>query len=196
MAGLAHAGVGLASKRIAPTVPVWILVIAAYAIDLIWGIFFFAGIERLPEPNSPTTNPWSHGLFMAVVWSILIGLITALISRNRRTSLIIGLLVFSHWIVDFISHPMTAVFPGATGLPLFFDGSPTIGLGVWRTQLGVNIGEYGTLILGFVIYILTLRGLKKEKKLLAQACDAMACQEGIDHERYKHLSRSTPRAGG
>jgi hypothetical protein len=169
MAGLAHAGVGLASKRIAPKVPVWILVVAAYVLDFIWSIFFFAGIERLPEPNSPTTNPWSHGLFMAVVWSVLISLITAFISRDRRTSLIIGLLVFSHWVVDFISHPMTAVFPGDTGLPLLFEGSPTVGLGVWSTQMGVNIGEYGTLILGLVVYSLTLRKLRKEKKLLAQA---------------------------
>jgi hypothetical protein len=169
MAALAHLGVGLAAKPAAPKIPVVVLVISAYVIDFIWGVFFFMGIERMPEPNSPTTNPWSHGLFMAVVWSVLAGLVVALISHNRRTSLIIGLLVFSHWVVDFISHPMTAVFPGDTGLPLLFEGSPTVGLGVWGTQLGVNIGEYGTLIVGFVIYLLTLRKLRREKKSLAQA---------------------------
>jgi len=168
MAALAHLGVGLVAKPAAPKVPVIVLAVSAYVIDIIWGILFFAGIERLPEPNSPTTNPWSHGLFMAVVWSVLAGLVVALISRDRRTSLIIGLLVFSHWGVDFISHPMTAVFPGDTGLPLLFEGSPTVGLGVWGTQLGVTIGEYGTLVVGFVIYFLTLRKLRREKKSLAQ----------------------------
>ena len=164
MAVLAHAGVGLASKRIAPKVPVWILIIAAYVIDFIWGIFFFAGIEHMPAPDSPTTNPWSHGLLMAVIWSLLAGFITWLISKDRRISLIIGGLVFSHWVIDFISHPMTAAFPGDTGLSLLFDGSPTVGLGLWSTQLGINIGEYGTLVLGLIIYILTLRKLRKENR--------------------------------
>ena len=169
MAGLAHLGVGLAAKPVAPKVSLVVLLVSTYVIDMVWGIFFFAGIEHLPQPGLTTTNPWSHGLFMAVVWSVLAGLVAALISRNARLSVVIGLLVFSHWVVDFISHPMTAVFTGDTGLPLLFEGSPTVGLGVWRTQLGVNIGEYGTLILGFFIYILTLRKLQREKKSLAQA---------------------------
>jgi len=164
MAGLAHAGVGLASKRIAPKIPVWILVIAAYLIDIIWGIFFFAGIEKMSGSDSSATNPWSHGLLMSLIWSMLAGLVTMLISKDRRTSLVIGLLLFSHWIIDFISHPMTAVFPDNTGLPLLFEGSPLVGLGVWRTQAGVYIGEYGTLIVGLVIYILTLRKLRKENR--------------------------------
>lgn len=182
MAGLAKAGIGLASKRIIPKVPLWILLVAAYAIDVIWGIFFFAGIERLPEPNSVTTSPRSHSLFMAVIWSLLTGGISGLISRNRRASLIIGLLVISHWVVDFISHPMTAMFPDDTGLSLLFDGSPIVGLGVWSTQLGVNIGEYGTLILGFVIYIFTLRKLREVK-------------EAMNRELHKHLFYPTPGSG-
>lgn len=154
MAGLAHAGVGLAAKRVAPKTPLVVLVAAAYVIDIIWGIFFFAGMEHLS---------WSHGLLMALLWSLLAGVLTALVSHSRRSGLIIGLLVFSHWVVDFISHPMTAVFPEATGLPLLFENSPIVGLGVWRTQLGVNIGEYGTFILGFVLYVLTLRKIRREE---------------------------------
>ncbi|MBN2115808.1 MAG: hypothetical protein JW730_04515 [Anaerolineales bacterium] len=164
MAALAHAGVALASKRIAPKVPVWILLIAAYVIDIVWGIFFFAGIEQLPALDSSTTNPWSHGLLMAVIWSLLSGFLMMLVSRDRYTSLVIGALVFSHWIIDFISHPMTAAFPGDTGLSLLFDGSPTVGLGLWSTQLGINIGEYGTLMVGILIYIFTLQKLREEKR--------------------------------
>ncbi len=97
---------------------------------------------------------------------LLTGGISGLISRNRRTSLIIGLLVLSHWVVDFISHPMTAMFPDDTGLSLLFDGSPIAGLGVWTTQLGVNISEYGTLFLGLVIYIFSLRKLREVKEAM------------------------------
>ncbi len=163
MAGLAHVGVGLAAKRIAPRMPVGVLVVAAYAIDVIWGVFFFAGVERMPEPGQPAINPWSHGLFMSIVWSALAGLLVALAGRDRRAGLVIGLLVFSHWAVDFISHPMTAAFPGDVGLPLFFAGSPLVGLGMWSTQLGLDIGEYGTVILGLIIYVMTLRMLGRQK---------------------------------
>jgi hypothetical protein len=35
--------------------------------------------------------------------------------------LVIGLIIFSHWVLDFITHPM---FGGPPDLPLLFDGSP------------------------------------------------------------------------
>ena len=168
MAALTHAGVGLAAKRIAPNVPVWILVVSAYAIDIIFGVFWALGIEHTPDSGVATASPYSHGLFMALIWSLLAGLIARRISRSDRTGTIIGLMVFSHWIVDFISHPMTAVFPEDTPLPLFFDGSPTVGLGVWSTQLGVSIGEYGSLVLGLVIYLLTLRKLRRDRQTAEQ----------------------------
>ena len=165
MAGLAHVGVGLAAKRFAPKVPVGVLLLGAYVIDIVWGVFFVVGVEHF---GVTTTNPWSHGFFMALVWSGVAAFIAQRCCHNLRTSVIVGLLVFSHWVVDFISHPMTAVFPGDTGLPLFFDGSPTVGLGVWSTQLGVNVGEYGTFIAGLAIYLLTRAKLKKERKVHAR----------------------------
>lgn len=51
MAGLTHLGVGLAAKPAAPKVPLAILIVSAYAIDIIWGVFFLTGVERLPEPG-------------------------------------------------------------------------------------------------------------------------------------------------
>lgn len=176
MAGLAHAGVGLAAKRVTPKVPLIALLVAAYAIDFIWGIFFLTGLEGSSQSGQESPSYWSHSLFMALVWSVLIGVAVMLVSRNRSTALMIGILVFSHWAVDFISHPMTAVFPDDTGLPLLFSETPLVGLGVWRTQLGVNIGEYGTFIVGLIIYLLTLRNLRKDKHTAAQQSDKSITQ--------------------
>jgi hypothetical protein len=164
MAAMTHMAVGLVAKRIAPKMPVILLILAAYVIDMIWGVFYYFGIETMADGT--TTNPWSHGLFMSLVWSALVGLVTFLISRNHRAGWIAALLVFSHWIIDVISHPMLFAFPHDTGLSLFFDGSPTVGLGLWRTELGVNIGEYGMLALGFVIYVFTLIKIWREKKVI------------------------------
>jgi len=163
MAGLAHTGVGLAAKHFAPKVPLWILLVGAYTIDILWGVFYFAGVESYPTPGVVAACPWSHGLFMSLLWSAAAALLAALFSRSFRTSLFMGLLVFSHWIVDFISKPMLAAFPTDSGLPLLFDGSPVVGLGMYSTQIGVNIGEYGSLIFGLAIYIFTVRKIKREK---------------------------------
>lgn len=164
MAVIAHLGVGLAAKRVAPKANVGVLILGAYAIDIIFGAFYFAGIEHMPGPNPVTTNPWSHGLFMALVWSLSLGLIALAISHSRRAAIIAGLLVFSHWVIDFISHPMTGAYPDDTRLSLFFDGSPTVGLGLWSNDLNIAIGEYGTLAIGLVIYIITVIQLRQKRK--------------------------------
>ena len=165
MAGIAHMGVGLAAKRFAPDVPVGVLMVSAFAIDIVWGAGFVVGLDHLSQTDQAAAFPWSHSLLMAVVWSGIAALLAQRFYRSRRTSIIIGLVVFSHWIVDFISHPMTAIMPNATGLPLAFEGSPVVGLGVWSTPLAVGVGESVLLIGGLVIYLLTRARLQKEKKL-------------------------------
>lgn len=161
MAALAHLGVGLAAKRAAPNLPLYVLILAAWAIDLVWAIFWLAGVEHLAGPGR--SAPWSHGLPMALLWSALAGGVALLVRRDRRTALFIGALVFSHWIVDFISQPMSYSFPGSLGPPLLFEGSPTVGLGLYRTALGQNLGEYGTLALGLALYLSARWKLRRER---------------------------------
>ena len=162
MAGLAHLGVGLAAKRVAPGVPAPVLVVAAYAIDIVWGAFWLAGVE--PDPGVSAPAPWSHGLFMSLVWSATAALIAWLISHNKRTTLIIGLLAFSHWVIDFIAKPMTHAYPGDVGVTLLLGGSPVVGLGAWGTATREYIGEYGTTALGLVIYAVTAWRLRSERR--------------------------------
>ncbi len=111
------------------------------------------------------TNPLSHGLAMAAVWTSLSMLVAAAVSRDRRATGTVGLLVFSHWLVDFISKPMTGVFPQDTGLPLGFEGSPTVGLGLYRSKRVANAVEYGSLAVGAALYLQTVasgRGRRTE----------------------------------
>lgn len=164
MAALAHLGVGLAAKRVNNKVPLYVLIIAAWGADIIWGLFFFLGLEAYPAPGNNAPSPWSHGLLMNILWSTTAFLIAKLISRSTRISIFIGFLFFSHWIVDFLTHPMRAVMPDDPKLPLLFNGSPLVGLGLYSTQLGINIGEYGTLIIGIIFYFLALKKLKQDKQ--------------------------------
>lgn len=82
-------------------------------------------------------------------FAIGLAAIAFLFFRNRRTSIIIGLVVFSHWVLDFIVHPQE--------LPLLFGGSPMVGLGLWIFQPGLVISgilEVALLAGGIVIYLL------------------------------------------
>jgi len=64
---------------------------------------------------------------MACVLSLGAAAVTALFTANRRLWLLVGTLVFSHWLVDFITQPMRAAFPGAGfRMRVFFTPSPTI----------------------------------------------------------------------
>jgi hypothetical protein len=166
MAGLTHLAVGLASKRITPGISVWFLVFCAYLIDILFMIFMIAGIEQLPLPDQVGTAPWSHSLFMAIIWSVLATVIALHFLHDSRTSIILGLLVFSHWIIDFVSQPMTFVFPNSAS-PLLhpFGGAPSIGLGVWSTEMGVFLGEFSSLIIGIAIYLLIWRKLQNEQEI-------------------------------
>ena len=161
MAALAHFGVGLAAKRVAPSVPRGVLMLGVWLLDLLWGLFFLVGLEHLPEAGR--ASPWSHGLFMAVVWSLLAASAAFLVRHRWQAGAFIGLLVFSHWAVDFISQPMTHQFPGSVGPPLRFEGSPTVGLGLYRTALGQSIGEYGTLAVGTALYVLAVLKIRRAR---------------------------------
>jgi len=151
MAGIAHVGVGFALKWAAPKAPVIGLLVAAEALDLLL-------IPLLAAPVGTDTLSLTHGLFMAGVWSMAASALAALFRCDARTSLVIGFAVFSHWILDFITHPMGAIFGGKPlppDLPLFFAGSPKVGLGLYNGSIGLAIVfDVGLTIVGAVAYIM------------------------------------------
>lgn len=155
--GPAHLGVGLATKRVVPEMPLWLLLVASETLDLLTFAFEAVGLERFAVSHSdfqhgttievPASVPWSHGLFMAAVWSVVAGAIVYAGYRDRRASGIIGLVVFSHWLLDVIVHP---------GLPLFFEGSPQVRLGLWMSDPGYVASivlDVGLLVAGLAVYL-------------------------------------------
>jgi membrane-bound metal-dependent hydrolase YbcI (DUF457 family) len=153
MAGIGHIGFGFAAKPIAPKVHIVVLLIATELIDILWGFFYFTGIDRSIDANS---SPWTHSLFMSLVWSVLAALMAIRIYHDRRSGLIIGLLVFSHWVIDFITHPMGAIFGGKPlppDLPLFFNSSSKVGLGLYNHSFTIAIAtDIIMLVFGLAIY--------------------------------------------
>jgi len=168
MAALAHVGVGLAGKKLAPGVPLGVLLLGAWAIDIVWAGFWLAGLDHLPTVGLDVPAPWSHSLLMAVLLSLGAAFVTSLFGRRAATRAFIALLVFSHWIVDYITQPMNAAFPGAGfRMRVFFSASPTIrGLGLYDSTPVMYVVDYGVLLAGIVIYVATVRrGRSREEAL-------------------------------
>ena len=155
-----HLGIGFAAKPVAPKAPLWVLLVATQVLDLLSFLFMAVGIESMGVTTidlsrgiqylTPASVPWSHGLLMSVVWSILAGAIAYLFYRDRRTGIVVGLLVFSHWVLDLIVH--------LPDLPLLFDGSTLVGLGLWGSGPGLVISGILELVLltgGIAVYMVT-----------------------------------------
>jgi membrane-bound metal-dependent hydrolase YbcI (DUF457 family) len=163
MAGIGHIGLGFMAKPLAPKAPLWLLLITTEAIDLLWMLFYFTKFDQ------SSGSPWSHGLFMSAIWSIIAMLLVFLILRDRRSAIVVGILVFSHWVIDFITHPMGAIFGGkplSPDLPLFFGSSPKVGLGLYNHSYTLAVAtDLGLLILGIILYIRYRVKLSREKAL-------------------------------
>ena len=169
MAALVHIAVGFASKPLSRKKPVWVLIIAAELLDIFAILFALFGIERTGYA------PWTHGLLMSLAWSVAFGALSIWIFRNYRIGLFLGGLVFSHWIIDFITHPMGAVFgghPSEPDLPLLFGGSRNVGLGLYNYSIVVAYAiEYGTIAIGiavYVLYTLRQRRIRKAEELIGK----------------------------
>ena len=172
MAAIGHLGVGLAAKAVAPEVNVGYLILGNYVLDILWFGFAAVGLETWPKPGVEGHPAyWEHSLLMATVWSVLFGLLASWLGRRSRhrthVGVVFGLMVFAHWVVDFITHPMTALAPGDTGLPLAFAGSPMIGLGLYRTMTAVWVTEIGSVVVGLAIYIWAKRRIKRARAAAA-----------------------------
>ncbi|MBN1259333.1 MAG: hypothetical protein JXB35_01515 [Anaerolineae bacterium] len=139
--GPGHLGIAFAAKTAAPKAPLWSLLVASETLDLLSFGFFAVGLEKPGVSKTdrahgvqvitPGKIPWSHGLFMSVIWSIAAAALARWVYKDQRASAAIGLTVFSHWLLDAIVHP--------PDLPLLFDDSPKIGLGLWSSGPGLII---------------------------------------------------------
>src|SRR5580765_1936580 len=102
---IGHFAVGLAAKRVAPSVSLGTLFVACELLDLIWPVFVLAGIERVRiDPGNTAftpldfiSYPWTHSLLMSAGWAVLFALLYFSIRKNPRAAIIVGAVVLSHW---------------------------------------------------------------------------------------------------
>jgi hypothetical protein len=162
MGPIGHCAIAMAVKPLAPRVSVGILLIATLLLDILAMAFMRIGIEGAEKVG----NPWSHALLMSVIWSILGAFLVGTVYRSYRAGAVVGVAVFSHWILDFISHPIP--FPSFSwrtwqwdnghplppDLPLLLANSRRVGLGLYNSISAVAATELeiAMFVVGTAIY--------------------------------------------
>jgi len=143
-----HYGVSFAAKRAEPAIPLWVLFIAVQLLDVLWAPFVLLGIEKVRiVPGFTASNPldlyympYTHSLVAAIGWSVIAFLAYRFAVRSAppRAAAIVGLAVFSHWVLDFLVH--------RPDLPLY-DNTAKVGLGLWNLP-AVALGLEALLLFG------------------------------------------------
>ncbi len=142
-----HYGVSFAAKKAEPGVPLWVLFIAVQLLDVLWAPFVLLGIEKVRiVPGITASNPldlyympYTHSLLAATGWSVVAFLVyRALRPGPGGAAAIVGVAVFSHWVLDFLVH--------RPDLPLY-DNTAKVGLGLWNRP-AVALGLEALLLFG------------------------------------------------
>lgn len=146
---IGHFALGFAAKSAAPKVSLGTLFLAAQLIDLLWPTFLFMGLERVRiEPGATAVvplvfehYPYTHSLLAVLGWAVLIGGLHLLLMRDRRSALVLALLVLSHWVLDLLVHkPDLQILPWSdtvVGLRLWSSLTLTLALEVPLFMMGV-----------------------------------------------------------
>jgi hypothetical protein len=160
-----HLAPAFVAKTIDREIPLWVLVFAAFLLDIIWSAFVLLGIERIAiEPGITAANPldlryvpFSHSLVAAGIWSLVAAMGYANFvqwGRVRGLALVVGGTVLAHWFLDLLVH--------RPDLPLI-GTSMKVGLGLWAFPIPALLLEIG-LFLGALLWLFQ-RGRLESRRL-------------------------------
>lgn len=154
---IGHFGVGLAGKKPGSKLSLGLLFLAVQWLDLLWPLLLLLGIEKVEiqegntafTPLNFTHYPISHSLVAVLIWSLLFGVVYYVLKKDVKTAVVLGLLVSSHWVLDFVTH--------RPDLPLISSDGVKYGLGLWNSVAGTIIVEGAIFVLGIWLYIKTTK---------------------------------------
>jgi hypothetical protein len=153
-----HYSVAFAAKSDKNKIPLWVLFIAVQFLDYIWATLVLLGIEKLYVIKGFTAgsmldsyfHPYSHSLITAILWSCVAAIVYKPICSwlgfvyTKSAALIIGVAVFSHWILDLIAHPRDLAI---------YDDTWKVGFGLWNYRDPEFALEIGLLGAGILLYL-------------------------------------------
>jgi len=145
-----HYGPSLGLRHASGGVPLWVLFLAAQFVDIVWSVLVISGVEKVRITPGFTASspldlyymPYTHSLAASVVWALVVGWLASLV-WSRRGGVVVGVCVFSHWVLDLPVH--------VADLPLWGDAYK-VGFGLWDRPVIAFVLETAVLFVGAAIY--------------------------------------------
>jgi hypothetical protein len=148
-----HFGLAAGVKAKERFLPLWSLMLATVWLDVLFIPLFAAGAETIDD--YPGTDggygdvlihaDWTHSLVGAAAIAVATGW---LVTRwwGRRGGVVIGAVVFSHWLLDLVVHrDDLAILPGNAG-------DMRVGFGLWEYKGATAAVEAALLLAGAFLY--------------------------------------------
>jgi membrane-bound metal-dependent hydrolase YbcI (DUF457 family) len=148
-----HFGLAAEVKSKEQFVPLWALMLATVWLDVLFIPLFAAGAETIDD--APGTDggygdviihaDYTHSL----VGAAIIALVTGWVATRwwgKRGGIVVGAVVFSHWILDLIVHRHDMpLLPGNLG-------DVRVGFGLWKVEWASILIEAAILLVGAYLY--------------------------------------------
>ncbi|HEX2915760.1 MAG TPA: permease [Chloroflexia bacterium] len=152
-----HFGLAAAVKAREPQLPLWSLMLSTQLLDVLFVPLVLTGVETIePSQKVGYGEAIIHANYThSLVGALLIALVAGLVSSRfwgRRGGIVIGAVVFSHWLLDLlVHHADLPILPGNAG------NLPLLGFGLWSLPLLTMVIELGMVIVGGIMYFRSAR---------------------------------------
>jgi membrane-bound metal-dependent hydrolase YbcI (DUF457 family) len=149
-----HFGLAAGVKGRERQIPLWALMLATVWLDIVFAPLLAAGVESIDTVPGTSGGygkaiihaDWTHSLVGALALATLFGLVAAR-PWGRRAGIILGVVVFSHWLLDLVVHRGDMpILPGNAG------DLPDLGFGLWKTPAVSILVELALVVAGAWLY--------------------------------------------
>ncbi len=149
-----HYAVSLALKNFEKKASLGVLFLAVQFVDILFMPFVLLGIERMNIVPGFTQSthfeleyvPYTHSLVGSLFWAAMAYVVFRWIFvKKQSVALVVALAVFSHWILDLITH--------TPDLPLWTDDTMKLGFGLWNSAAATYAVEAFLLVGGLWLYL-------------------------------------------
>lgn len=132
--------------------------VAAQLVDWAFFLFTMVGVEHMRVVDPPASvmapidfhhMPYTHSLIGAALWAAAMLGVIALYRRDWQLGVLAGLVVLSHWVLDWLVHVPDLTISGTP---------PKLGLGLWNLPWVAIPLELGLTLGAFAFYLRRTRG--------------------------------------
>jgi membrane-bound metal-dependent hydrolase YbcI (DUF457 family) len=148
-----HFGFAAGVKAKEQLVPLWALMLASVWLDILFIPLLAVGaesIDDIPGTDGGYGDVIIHADYThSLVGAVLISLVTGWIATRwwgQRGGIVVGAVVFSHWVLDLIVHRADMpLLPGNLG-------DVRVGFGLWKVEWAAILTEAAIMAVGAYLY--------------------------------------------